>query len=144
MPSRSLNDADPRLVEKFDLLNEDFVREHPGQTLAVTCTYRSLAEQLEAYNSGHSQLKKGNHNVVNAEGNPCSRAIDVMVVVDKKGTWDVKYYAPLIELAQRHGLVSGGSWPHFKDWPHIELPKDTPPVSDNVTNASSQSANATV
>lgn len=124
MPSRSLDDADPRLVEKFDLLNEDFVREHPGQTLTVTCTWRSLEEQLQAYETGHSQLKFGNHNVVNASGRPCARAIDVMVCVDGKGTWDTDYYKPLVELAARHGLVSGGSWPHFRDWPHIELPKE--------------------
>ena len=123
MPSRSLSDADPRLVEKFDLLNEDFVREHPGQTLKITCTYRSMAEQLQAYETGHSQLKKGNHNVTDASGHPASRAIDVAVIVDGKLTWDSKYYEPLVELASRHGLVSGGSWPRFKDWPHIELPK---------------------
>lgn len=123
MPSRSLNDADARLVEKFDLLREDFIREHPGQTLVVTCTYRSPAEQLEAFNSGHSQLKFGNHNVTDALGKPYARAIDVMVCIDGKGTWDPQYYRPLVELAERHGLVSGGSWPHFKDWPHLELPK---------------------
>ena len=124
MPSRSLDDADPLLVAKFDLLNEDFVREHPGQTLTVTCTYRSPAEQLEAYNTGHSQLKFGNHNVTDATGKPAARAIDVVVLVNGHTTWDSVYYYPLIELAERHGLVSGGSWPHFKDWPHIELPKD--------------------
>lgn len=124
MPSRSLDDANPILVERFDLLNEDFVREHPGQTLLVTCTYRSPAEQLDAYNSGHSQLKFGNHNVIGVNGKPAARALDVMVVVDGHGSWDTKYYVPLVELAKRHGLVSGGSWPHFKDWPHIELPKD--------------------
>lgn len=124
MPSRSLNDANPALVEKFDLLREDFVREHPGQTLTVTCTYRSLAEQRDAYETGRSQLLKGNHNVVNAEGKPAARAIDVMVCVNGHGTWDAEYYHPLVELAERHGLVSGGSWPHFKDWPHIELPKE--------------------
>lgn len=124
MSSRSLNDANPHLVEKFDLLREDFVREHPGQTLTVTCTYRSPAEQLEAFNSGHSQLKFGNHNVTDSLGRPCARAIDVMVNVNGVGTWEPEYYRPLVELAQRHGLVSGGSWKYFKDWPHLELPKD--------------------
>lgn len=124
MASRSLNDANPHLVEKFDLLREDFVREHPGQTLTVTCTYRSPAEQLEAFNSGHSQLKFGNHNVTDSLGRPAARAIDVMVNVNGVGTWEPEYYRPLVDLAKRHGLVSGGSWPHFKDWPHLELPKE--------------------
>lgn len=124
MPSRSLNDANPHLVERFDLLNEDFIREHPGQTLTVTCTYRSPEEQIEAYNTGHSQLKFGNHNVTDSLGRPCSRALDVVVLINGHTTWDSQYYRPLVELAERHGLVSGGSWPHFKDWPHLELPKD--------------------
>jgi hypothetical protein len=43
--------------------------------------------------------------------------------------WDEPLYHPLVELAARHGLVSGGSWPHFKDWPHIEWLMSATPVS---------------
>lgn len=134
MSTRSLNDADPELVAKYDLLNEDFVREHPGQTLKIVCVYRTLDEQRTVFTSGRSQLMKGNHNVIDANGKPCSRAIDVMVVVDGKPTWDAKYYVPLVELAARHGLVSGGSWKTFKDYSHIELPKEPAhPVSNVLT-----------
>lgn len=29
-----------------------------------------------------------------------------------------------INICNDLGLVSGGSWKHFRDWPHIEVPKD--------------------
>lgn len=122
MPSRSLSDCDPELVARYDLLAEDFAREHPNQKLVVTCTWRSKEEQLEAYKTGHSKLLYGNHNHLTPDGKPFAQAIDVAVFVDGKLTWDPQYYRPLIELADRHGLVSGGSWHSFKDWPHLELP----------------------
>jgi peptidoglycan L-alanyl-D-glutamate endopeptidase CwlK len=125
--TRSLSAADPGLVEKYLLLAEDFAREQAPRRLLVTCTYRSVEEQQKLYAQGRTipgkvvtkidgAKVKGMHNY-----SP-SHAIDVAVMVNSEVAWDEPLYHPLVELAARHGLVSGGSWPYFKDWPHIELP----------------------
>lgn len=128
MSSRSLSDADPTLAEKYLLLAEDFAREQVPASLVVTCTFRSCDEQAVLYASGRVHPGKI---VTNADGITNlsahnyfpSRAIDVAVMLDGKIAWREDLYHPLAELAARHGLVSGGSWKTFKDWPHIELPK---------------------
>jgi peptidoglycan L-alanyl-D-glutamate endopeptidase CwlK len=129
MASRSLSDASPALVERYLLLAEDFAREQAPRSLIVTCTYRSVEEQQKLYAQGRTVPGKvvtkidgvkikGMHNFIP------SRAIDVAVAVGGEIQWDEPLYHPLVELAARHGLVSGGSWPYFKDWPHIEGPPE--------------------
>lgn len=129
MSSRSLSDAYPALAEKYLLLAEDFSREQASYSLVVTCTYRSVEEQQALYAQGRTVpgkvvtkidgvRVKGMHNFTP------SRAIDVAVMVGGEIAWDEPLYHPLVELAARHGLVSGGSWLHFKDWPHIEGPPE--------------------
>ena len=51
-----------------------------------------------------------------------AQALDVAVTIGGKGTWNDKEYLALGPLAQKHGLEWGGSWPHFKDYPHLQLP----------------------
>lgn len=127
MSSRSLSDVHPVLAERYLLLAEDFAREQVPALLIVTCTYRSVDEQAVLYASGRTQPGKV---VTNADGiNRLSahnyypaRAIDVAVVINGQIVWREDLYEPLVELARRHGLVSGGSWKTFKDWPHIEMP----------------------
>lgn len=131
MATRSLSAAEPALVERYLLLAEDFAREQSPRRLIVTCTYRSVEEQQKLYAQGRTVpgkvvtkidgvKVKGMHNYTP------SRAIDVAVMVDSEVVWDEPLYHPLVELAARHGLVSGGSWLHFKDWPHIEWTAATP------------------
>jgi peptidoglycan LD-endopeptidase CwlK len=129
MASRSLSDAHPALAEKYLLLAEDFANETPF-TLLVTCTYRPVDEQQADYAQGRTVPGRiitqddGVTHLSPHNYNP-SHAIDV-AVVDGQGNivWDEAYYHPLVELAVRHGLISGGSWPHFKDWPHLEGPPE--------------------
>lgn len=127
MASRSLADAHPALTERFILLGEDFAREQTPRRLIVTCTYRSVEEQQKLYAQGRTVAGKvvtkidgvrvkGMHNYTP------SRALDVAVFVDDAISWDELLYHPLVDLAARHGLVSGGSWKTWKDWPHIEGP----------------------
>ena len=127
MSSRSLSDAHPALVDRYLLLAEDFAREQVPASLIVTCTFRSVDEQAELYAQGRFHPGKI---VTNADGilhlsahnyYP-ARAIDVAVILDGQIAWREDLYHPLVELAARHGLVSGGSWKTFKDWPHIEIP----------------------
>lgn len=60
-----------------------------------------------------------------------SRAFDVCVDKDPDITkvavsWDQKFYEPLVAIAEATGLVSGGSWKTWQDWPHIEMPRGVP------------------
>ena len=122
MPSRSLADLDPELSEKYLLLAEDFASENPGKRLMPVCTWRSLDEQAQLYAAKKTQLMRGLHNLVDGDGDPCSRAIDVAVVDDGKITWDASAYAALGPLAARHGLEWGGAWTTLKDLDHLQLP----------------------
>lgn len=127
MTSRSLSDAHPALVERYLLLAEDFAREQVPASLMVTCTFRDVDEQALLYASGRTRPGKI---VTNADGITRlsahnyypSRALDVAVLLDGRVAWREDLYAPLVPLAKRHGLISGGSWKTFKDWPHIEMP----------------------
>lgn len=125
MATRSLSAAHPALVERYLLLAEDFVRERAPYSLIVTCTYRSVEEQMKLYAQGRvvpgkivtnidGARIKGMHNYTP------SHALDVAVVVEDGVLWDEALYYPLVELCARYGLVSGGSWNNWKDWPHIE------------------------
>lgn len=127
MSSRSLSDAHSILAERYLLLAEDFAREQVPASLIVTCTHRSVDEQAVLYAQGRTVPGKV---VTNADGITRlsahnyypARAIDVAVILDGKVAWREDLYVPLVALAKRHGLVSGGSWNTFKDWPHIEMP----------------------
>lgn len=125
MPSTRLTDAEPALAEAYTLLLHDF-REQTGHDLLLTCTHRSVEEQQALYAQGRTKpgqivtqvdgvQQKSKHNYLPA------RAVDVAVVVGGKVTWDPEAYAPLGPLAERHGLVWGGSWKTLKDYPHLEL-----------------------
>lgn len=126
MSSRNLADAHPALVERYLLLAEDFAREQVPATLVVTCTFRSPNEQRALYAQGRTIAGKivtncdGVQNLSQHNYYP-SHAIDVAVVIDDRIVWREDLYEPLVELAARHGLVSGGSWKTFKDWPHLEM-----------------------
>jgi len=127
MSSVYLKDCEKDLAEKYIALLHDFRENHPGYDLQITCTHRSAKEQMELYAIGRSKpgqivtqidgvKKMSNHNFMP------SRALDVAVLIHGKITWDEEAYKPLVALAEKHGLVSGGSWKTFKDYPHLELP----------------------
>ncbi len=134
MPSRSLQDADPKLRTAFLALNAEFNQAAPGRSLVITCTYRSPEEQWALYREGRSadghveditrvvtQLsgKPGHESLHNVKP---ARALDVAVVVGGKTTWDYREYLPLGALAAKHGLEWGGNWHTLKDYPHLQLP----------------------
>jgi peptidoglycan L-alanyl-D-glutamate endopeptidase CwlK len=122
-----LSQADPHLAEQWTLIRAEYCAAHPGKDLMLTCVYRSPEEQQRLYAQGRTMpgqivteldgvKKKSNHNVLPA------RAVDFCVVIHGKVSWDVAEYEPVGALAEVRGLVWGGSWPNFKDAPHIELP----------------------
>lgn len=129
MASVRLEDADPWLAAKYTFSKGEYETDHPGKHLIITCTYRSPEEQQALYAQGRTKpgqivtqldgvKQKSNHNY------KPSRAIDFAVVIGGKVTWDVKEYQLVGPYMERHDLIWGGSWPHFKDYPHVELPKE--------------------
>jgi len=77
-------------------------------------SYRSPADQLEAYNTGHSKLRFGFHNVtVKLKGNglviPCACAVD-LYDDDNPLTPSIKYLLMLTLSARSHGLTTGILW----------------------------------
>lgn len=129
MPSILLSDAHPVLAHLWPVLLSKYITENPGHDLRITCTYRTPEEQQVLYAQGRTRPGgivtqiDGVHTLSNHNHRP-SRAIDFAVVIAGKMVWDVALYLPVGKLAEAAGLVWGGDWPHFKDYPHIELPKE--------------------
>jgi len=128
--SRDFKHADRILVKRFMHVKEDYERDHPGKQLMVSCTYRSTDEQWRLFQQGrfgdtrpqltqmNGRDKRSKHN------NFPSLALDCFVLNGGKALWDENYYWPLLNLCKKYGLISGGAWSRFPDWPHIELPED--------------------
>lgn len=127
--SRDFKHCHPILVERFKKLAEEFAKDNPGKCLIVTCTFRSVQEQKRLYAQGRTAPgakvtntdgvhKRSQHNHYPA------RAIDCAVSDGGKVIWNEEAYWPLLPLSRRHGLISGGSWVSFSDWPHLELPRE--------------------
>lgn len=130
--SRNIKDAHPYLRQKWPMIQAAY-KQATGKDLFLTCTHRSVEDQQALYAQGRTKpgkivtkvdgvTKRSQHNFYP------SRAIDVCVdedpdVLKVKVSWDWRSYLPLIEICKTLGLVSGGAWVTFKDWPHIELPK---------------------
>jgi hypothetical protein len=68
--------------------------------------WRSPADQLKAYNSGHSELRYGFHNVTGDGGKKESLAVDLL---DDDFPLDSRrsYLIRLAAIAEKHGLMTG-------------------------------------
>ena len=115
-----------------------------GRDLFLTCTWRSPKYQNHLFQMGrtiksHAGVTKkrplgkkvtkvdgykkiGQHNYYP------SRAFDVCVDRDpgvaKIVSWKVADYKALTKICKKLGLVHGGTWKKFKDWPHIQMPRN--------------------
>src|SRR3990172_5340969 len=128
MPSTFLVDAHPDLVSRWVATVGEYEATRPGRHLLVMCTWRSAEEQAELYTHGRTapgpivtQLSGepghgSKHNV------KPSRALDFAVLIGGEVSWDLPGYEEVGRIAESHGLIWGGSWPHFRDCPHVELP----------------------
>lgn len=129
MASRKLSDLHPDvrpLAEKFlDAADDE------GIEVLVTCTYRSGIEQAELYAQGRTakgkivtNAKPGQslHNVM-LNGNPASRAFDVVPMVNGKPMWeaDHPYWQKLGAIGRSLGLEWAGDWKRFREYPHFQL-----------------------
>ena len=71
--------------------------------------WRSPADQLTAFNSGHSKLRFGFHNVTGAAGTPEALAVDLLDD-DNPLHPPRRYLLRLAAAAERHGLITGIRW----------------------------------
>lgn len=82
---------------------------------------RTLKEQKEYVKNGYSKTLRSRHLT--------GKAVDVMALVNGKGTWDEQYYKTLSDyvkaVAKKMGIaiVWGGDWSSFPDPGHFELDK---------------------
>ena len=130
MPSRKLSDLAPEMAEKAEAL----VRECDlaGIALLITCTYRSNDEQAKAYAQGrttpgaivtHAKPGQSRHNLVNEQGQPASRAIDVVPIRNGKAVWDTSdpAWQNVADIGESLGLEWAGRWKRNREWAHFQL-----------------------
>lgn len=83
--------------------------ENAGIRPRIQEAWRSEADQLEAFNSGHSKLKFGFHNVTGANNAKESLAVD-MLDDDSPVSPKSEYLLHLAAAAEAHGLTTGVRW----------------------------------
>lgn len=128
MASRAIVDLHPNLRPlALKFLDECHAN---GYEVLITCTYRSAEEQNRLYAQGRTtsgnivtKLKGGQskHNAT-LDGVPASKAFDFVPIENGKLAWsNVQMFKRLGEIGKALGLVWGGDWKSFKDYPHFEL-----------------------
>jgi hypothetical protein len=116
-----LNKLHPKVRGIFRLFVEDAEREL-GITLRITQGMRTIAEQ----NTLYAQGRDGNPGkiVTNAKGGSSYHnyglAIDVLPIKGGQPDWNYDY-SKLQPIAERHGIVWGGTFQSIIDKPHFEL-----------------------
>lgn len=83
--------------------------EAQGLRPRIQDAWRSPADQLNAFNSGHSKLKYGFHNVTGAAGKKEALAVDLLDD-DNPLNSGSKYLLHVAAAAESHGLTTGIRW----------------------------------
>jgi len=124
-PQRKQRNAD-RLLELFPTFRARIARviadlEAIGIRPRIQDGYRSPADQLKAFNTGHSKLKFGFHNVTGPNGEKESLAVD-MLDDDHPLNMHSSYLLKLAAASEKNGLNTGIRWGLP---PHLRLAIDT-------------------
>jgi peptidoglycan L-alanyl-D-glutamate endopeptidase CwlK len=103
-----------------------------GVRLRITQALRTIEEQNALYAQGRTMPGKI---VTNAKGGESNHnygiAIDICILIDKdnNGTfetvdWDINsmHFQRVKDYFKKQGLLWGGDWKSFKDYPHFEYP----------------------
>ena len=123
MASRKLEDLAPQFRHRF--LEWLGACKAAGLDLLVTCTYRSKEEQDALYAIGRTKPGK---KVTNAQAGQSAHnfglGLDFVPIVDGKPVWNAEHPAwrQAGNLCEHYGLEWGGSWPKFRDMPHVQVP----------------------
>lgn len=112
---------DKRLARNAQMLQECFpwfrtrlaavIGDLEGQQIRprIQQAWRSPAEQLEAFNTGHSKLKFGYHNATGPNGEKQALAVDILDD-DAPLAPSTKYLLSLAIAARDHQLSTGLDW----------------------------------
>ena len=117
--TRSLKNMKGLHSDLLKVLNEAI--KAPPFDFTITDGLRTMAEQKKYVREGKSKTLKSRH--------LSGKAVDVMCLVNGKGTWKVPVYQVfakhVLACAKKLGiaLVWGGSWSSFPDYVHFELDK---------------------
>ena len=86
-----------------------------GYPVLVTCTTRTDAEQLEAFNSGHSNAKTPSFHAEHA-----GLAFDICKNVKGQEYSDNNFWDYVSKLGKAMGFTWGGDWKTLVDKPHFQ------------------------
>ena len=119
---RSIDKLTPELRDIVKLIVGDL--KAINSPMQVFETLRSFERQEELVKNGYSKTMNSKHLI--------GRAVDFVVFVNGDWSWDYKKYEKEYNdygnIAIKYGLVWGGNWLTFKDYPHAQLP-DTPIIT---------------
>jgi hypothetical protein len=109
-PQRQQRNAS-RLLELFPTFRDRISKviadlEAMGVRPRIQDAYRSPEDQLIAFDSGHSKLKFGFHNVTGAHGEKESLAVD-MLDDDHPLSLSKSYLLKLAFVSEKNGLITG-------------------------------------
>lgn len=118
--SRNVNDLHPRTRDKALMFQQQCAER--GIDIIFTSTYRDDESQEALYAQGRTKPGKI---VTNVEGGHSFHnygvAFDFVPVVNGKAVWDDDdLWEQCGVIGARCGLEWGGSWPHFRDRPHMQ------------------------
>lgn len=114
-----------RSLAHLDTVHPDLKRvmleaiENAPFDFGITEGLRTKERQQQLFNEGKSQTLNSKHLTGNA--------VDIVIFIDNKVTWDLKYYKVLSEhikaVAKLNDvpIVWGGDWKSFVDAVHFEL-----------------------
>lgn len=102
-----LTELYPTFAARLKLVIQELEAE--GLRPRIQDAWRSEADQLKAFNSGHSKLKYGFHNVTGPQGKKESLAVDLL---DDNSPLkpSTSYVLRVTAAAERHGLTTGARW----------------------------------
>ena len=122
MSSRSLDDLHPLFEPKA----RDFVdaAKAAGLDVLIYCTFRSRPEQDDLYAQGRT---KPGPVVTNARAGQSAHnfglAFDGAPLIAGRIAWDAhEQWTIYGQVAASVGLEWAGTWPTFKEYPHIQMP----------------------
>lgn len=97
----------PWFAEQLLLVVQEL--EAQGLRPRIQDAWRSAEDQLKAYNSGHSKLKFGFHNVTGPNGEKEALAVDLL---DDNSPLKPSsaYVLKVTAAAEKHGLTTGARW----------------------------------
>jgi len=105
--TQKMTELYPVMARKIEAIIMDL--EAKGFRPRIQEAYRSPADQLADFNSGHSKLRFGFHNVTGANGHPESLAVDLLDDDDPE-TPTSRYLLTLAASAASHGCNTGIRW----------------------------------